>query len=110
MSHAATLIFRKAVILLCTLIIWLAFAFVMYSDGYYYRHAPRQPDPSSGRVYPHYVKTLRDVARVYVTRTEKLPSELLFPVIMASGLCAYLLNQRWKVFQPVRQVTLKKVC
>jgi hypothetical protein len=92
-------IIHTAIVLLLVLACWSDFGLVMFLDGHYYRTRPRQPDPATGRIYPHYVKTLKDVARVYVTRTEKLPSESLFYVCTSLFAAAYLLNKRWKVLR-----------
>ncbi len=109
MSPRASFMVRKAVILALTLLCGFAFAFTLYFDGYYYRHAPRQPDPTTGHVYLSSVKTLHDVAQVYLTRTETLSQELLFPVIIVCALCAFLLNQRWKIYPTTRDAALKKL-
>ena len=108
MSARTSFLVRKAVLLALWLLGVLAFAVTMYFDGYYYRHAPRHPDPTTGHVYLSSVKTLHDVAQVYLTRTETLSQRLLFPVIMVCGLCAVLLNRRWKIYAAAREATLKK--
>src|SRR5262249_4252564 len=103
MSPQASFIVRKAVILALTLLCGFVFPVTLYFDGYYYRHAPRHPDPTTGHVYLSSVKTLHDVAQVYLTRTETLSQELLFPVIMVCALCAFLLNRRWKIYPTTRE-------
>jgi hypothetical protein len=103
------LMMRKAVILAFPLLSGLAFAVTLYFDGYYYRHAPRHPDPATGHVYLSSVKTLHDVAQVYLTRTETLSQQLLFPVVMVCALCGFLLNERWKIFRTRRDVPLNRL-
>jgi len=109
MSPTAKFVVRKAVILAFTLLSGLAFAVTLYFDGYYYRHAPRHPDTATGHVYLSSVKTLHDVAQVYLTRTETLSQQLLFPVVVGCGVCAFLLNERWKIYLSNRDVRLKKL-
>ncbi len=57
------------------------FGLVMFLDGYYYRTSPREPDPTIGKIYSLQVKTAKGVARVYLTRSQILPSQLIFWVL-----------------------------
>jgi len=81
----------------------------MYLDGHYYRTSPRQPDPVSGRIYLHYVKTSQGVAQVYLARTELLPSASIFYVCPILFLTAYLLNKRWHVLRNPAEHMPKKL-
>ena len=87
----------------------IVFALVMFLDGHYHRISPRQPDPASGRIYVHHVKTMKDVAQVYLTRTELLPSEAMFYVCPVFFLAAYFLNKRWKIFRDPNEHMPKKL-
>jgi len=87
-------------------LIFACFAFaglVLFLDGYYYRTSPRQPEPTSGKIYSHYVKTAKGVAHVYLTRTQLLPSQSIFYLCPILFLTAYFLNKRWKVFRDPRE-------
>ena len=97
MTVAKTL--QLAVVILLTALCFSTFGFVLFLDGYYYRSRPREPDPKSGRIYAHDVKTIRQVARVYLTHTEQLPYEYYWYLVVGFGLTAYVLNQRWKCFR-----------
>jgi len=101
--------FRKVVVFTLTFACFGFFAFVMFLDGYYYRTSPRQPDPASGRIYSHHVKTVKDVAQVYLTRTELLPSESMFYVCPILFLTACFLNKRWKVLRNSAENTSTKL-
>jgi hypothetical protein len=66
---------RKIVIpilVMCTFVTVLGMASL---EEYFYRTRPRTPDVTAARVYPEDVKSFQGVARVYLTRTEKLPFE-----------------------------------
>jgi hypothetical protein len=91
---------RLAIVIILTALCWSTFGLVLFLDGYYYRTAPREPDTKSGRVYAHNVKTIEHVAHVYLTRTEKMPYDCYWYFVIAFGVAAYVLNQRWKCFPP----------
>src|SRR5438874_6781191 len=62
------------------LVILIVSAFVTvggmtFLDEYFYRTRPREPDQKTERIYPQNVKSSRGVARVYLTRTERMPFE-----------------------------------
>jgi hypothetical protein len=60
------------ILLVCTFVTVLGMTFL---EDYFYRTRPRMPDPTVARVYPQDVKGFEGVARVYLTRSEKLPFE-----------------------------------
>jgi hypothetical protein len=47
--------------------------FINFLDEYFYRTRLRVADPKAGRIYAEDVKSSSGVARVYLTRTEKIP-------------------------------------
>ncbi len=94
---------RLAVVIILTALCWSTFGFVLFLDGYYYRTRPREPDPKEARIYPQDVKTIHHVARVYLTRTEKMPYEYFWLFCAAFAVTAYLLNERWKCLPPFRK-------
>jgi hypothetical protein len=58
-----------------------------FLEEYFYRTRPRVPDPSTQRVYGEDVKSTGGVARVYLTRTEKMPFDFMWywsPVLAAA--------------------------
>jgi hypothetical protein len=58
-----------------------------FLEEYFYRTRPRVPDPNMQRVYAEDVKSIRGVARVYLTRTEKMPFDMMWywsPVLVAA--------------------------
>jgi hypothetical protein len=59
------------ILLVCTFVTVFGMTFL---EDYFYRTRPRMPDPIAARVYPEDVKGFEGVARVYLTRSEKLPS------------------------------------
>lgn len=75
------------------------FGLVLFLDIYYSQTSPREPDPTSGKIYPHYVNIGTRVGRVYLTQTQLLPSQAIFYVCPILFLTAYFLNKRWKVFR-----------
>ena len=85
------------------------FGLVMFLDGYYYRTSPRGPDPTTGKIYSYQVKTAKGVARVYLTRSQILPSQLIFWVCPILFLTAYFLNKRWKVYRNPQDDMPKKL-
>lgn len=57
-------------------------------EEYFYRTRPRGPDVTAGRVYPEDVKSIKGVARVYLTRFEKVPFEwerYWSPILVGAG-------------------------
>jgi hypothetical protein len=86
------------------------FGLVLFLDDYYYQTSPRDPEPTSGKIYSRDVKTMttRAVARVYLTRTQLLPSQAIFYVFPILFLTAYFLNKRWKVFRNPQEDMPKK--
>jgi hypothetical protein len=57
-------------------------------EEYFYRTRPRSADASAARVYPQDVKSVQGVARVYLTRSEKLPFEWMRywnPILVGVG-------------------------
>ena len=60
------------ILLVCTFIGVFGMTFL---QEYFYRTRPRTPEPIAARVYPEDVKGFEGVARVYLTRSEKLPFE-----------------------------------
>jgi len=87
------------------------FGLVVFLDDHYFRTSPREPEPTSGKIYSHDVKavTTNGVARVYLTRTQLLPSEAIFYVCPILFLTAYFLNKRWKVFRNPQENMPKKL-
>lgn len=85
------------------------FGFVLFLDGYYYRTSPREPEPTTGKIYSYQVKTEKGVARVYLTRNQILPSQSAFWVCSILFLTAYFLNKRWKVFRNPQEDMPKKL-
>jgi len=73
------------ILLVCTFVT----VFGMISlEEYFYRTRPRLPDANSQRVFPQDVKSISGVARVYLTRGEKLPFEIQWywsPVLVGAG-------------------------
>ena len=103
-------IVQKAIVITLTALCFLTFGFVLFLDGYYYKTRPREPDPETGRIYPQDVKTIQHVARVYLTRTERMPYDYFWFFFMALALTAYLLNRRWKALRNPREGMPKELC
>ena len=58
-------------------------------EEYFDRTRPRVRDPVMHRVYPEDVKSIRGIARVYLTRVEKIPFDLIgywSPVLVIAGI------------------------
>jgi GTPase len=56
-------------------------------EEYFYRTRPRVPDATTQRVYAADVKSIRGVARVYLTRIEKTPFDVMrywSPILVAA--------------------------
>ncbi len=73
------------ILLVCTFVT----VFGMTSlEEYFYRTRPRAPDFSTARVYAENVKSIQGVARVYLTRSEKVPFEWMrywSPILVGAG-------------------------
>jgi hypothetical protein len=96
LSHRKAL--YKAIVILLGVGAMLSWVFMLSLDRHYYFTAPRQADPRGGRVFVQDVKTSEGVARVYLTRTEKLryPSYMFATFVLF--FTGYFLNRRWKIF------------
>ncbi|HEY5991266.1 MAG TPA: hypothetical protein VIU10_01690 [Candidatus Udaeobacter sp.] len=60
-----------------------------FLEEYFYHTRPRVPDPMMHRVYPEDVKSIRSVARVYLTRVERIPFDVMqywSPVLVIAGI------------------------
>ena len=73
------------ILLVCTFV--TIFGMVSLEE-YLYRTRPRSPDVTAGRVYAEDVKSIQGVARVYLTRSEKLPFDwerIWSPILVGAG-------------------------
>jgi hypothetical protein len=60
-----------------------------FLEEYFYRTRPQLPDPTTQRAYAADVKSIRGVDRVYLTRLEKTPFEVMqywSPILVAAGI------------------------
>ena len=64
---------RKIILLTLVVCCFFTVGGMILLDEYFYRTRPRVPDPKTQRVYAQDVKSSHGIARVYLTRTEKIP-------------------------------------
>jgi hypothetical protein len=82
---------------------------VFYLDDYYYRISPRHPDPPSGRIYLHHVKTIRGVAQVYLTSSQLVSFYTIVFACPFLCLTGYALNKRWHILRNPAEHMPKKL-
>ena len=78
---------RKIIVPTLFVCVFLTVGGMIFLEEYFYRTRPRVPDPNTRRVYAENVKSSRSVARVYLTRTEKMPFDFMWywsPVLVAA--------------------------
>jgi hypothetical protein len=91
---------RKAIVLTCGILAFLALNGLWYLDFYYYAYSPRAPVPTEGRIYSD---SVHHGTRVYLTECEYLSFRLLLPLCIAFGLLAAYLHSRWQPFAPYKK-------
>jgi GTPase len=77
---------RKIVVPILIACVFVTVGGMTLLEEYFHRSRPRAPDPTTQRLYPEDVKSIRGVARVYLTRIEKAPFEVSHywsPVLVA---------------------------
>ncbi len=71
---------RKFIIITLIVLGFVTVGSMTFFDEYFYRTRPRQSDPKTGRIYVQDVKSNLGVARVYLTRSEKMPFDYIWYV------------------------------
>jgi hypothetical protein len=102
-------IVQKTIVIGFIVAAFAGFAFVFFLDVYYYQTSPREPDPTSGKIYPHHLNIGTRVGPVYLTRTQLLPSQAMFYVFPTVFLTGYFLNKHWKAFRNPQDDMPKKL-
>jgi hypothetical protein len=78
---------RKIIVPTLIVCVFLTVGGMIFLEEYFYRTRPRVPDPKTQRVYAENVKSSRGVARIYLTRTEKMPFDFMWywsPILSAA--------------------------
>jgi len=95
-------VLQKALLVSCIVLSLTCFFSNMLVDSYYLENRPRQVRPAEGRVHPKFIKVSYG-ATVYLTKRENLLSDLLIPSFVAIFVIGYILNARWKHFEPYKE-------
>jgi hypothetical protein len=79
---------QKIILILLIMLTFVTVGSMSFLEEYFYRTRPRLPDPKTGRIYVENVKSSRGVARVYLTRAEKIPFDYIWyvnPILCIAG-------------------------
>jgi quinol-cytochrome oxidoreductase complex cytochrome b subunit len=80
---------HKAVAIPLIALFFCAVVGLRFLDDYFYRTRPRKPEPQSGHIYPQWI---HHGTRVYLTKTEKLPFDLFWILVIGNIVTVFILD------------------